>query len=359
MSDNFHARLAKTGLVPERVKVKVWTLGEMLLKIIREKEKSVDAKPATVGVYGQAEESLYRFFGKDRQVDTITSSEAIDFCKWLEKSGRLKKPGGLALTTVGKRMQHIVSFFTEMVKNGVISCNPFIGVAKKGTIDETRNLYIEEETILKIMAHAPDTEWRLIIALWRFSGLRAFSEVLSLKWSDIDWNQKTIRVHSPKTARYPGKASREIPFFPRIEECLLEAQKEAPEGAVYVVEKHAPLYLRGQKERVYISRQGNMGTMFRKIMKQAGISPWKKLIHNLRASFAIDLMSKKYGDHNIYVIAKWMGHSVQVMLQHYGRFQKSDFAKVAEACERVRREKEQPMGVKRFILSPFYRKMRV
>ena len=96
-----------------------------------------------------------------------------------------------------------------------------------------------------------------------------------------------------------------------------------------------------------------MGTMFRKIMKQAGISPWKKLIHNLRASFAIDLMSKKYGDHNIYVIAKWMGHSVQVMLQHYGRFQKSDFAKVAEACERVRREKEQPMGGQEVHSIPF------
>ena len=87
-----------------------------------------------------------------------------------------------------------------------------------------------------------------------------------------------------------------------------------------------------------------MGTVFRKIMHRAGISPWKKLIHNLRASFAMDLMNKKFGDHNIYVIAKWLGHSVKVMLEHYGRFQESDFAKVAEACERVRQEKEQQTG---------------
>jgi len=206
------------------------------------------------------------------------------------------------------------------------------------------NLYIEADTILKIMKHAPDAEWRLIIALWRFAGLRAFSEVLSLKWTDILWDQKEMVVHSPKTAHHAGKGFRIIPFFPYVEECLRDAQREAPDGAIYVVEKHAPRYLRGQKERGYISRQGNMGTMFRKIMRRAGVAEWKKLIQNLRASFEIDLLSKEYGEFNIYVIAKWLGHSVKVMLEHYGRFQKSDYAKIAEACERVRREKEEAKG---------------
>jgi len=160
---------------------------------------------------------------------------------------------------------------------------------------------------------------------------------------------------SPKKSKScsPFDFHKRIPFFPHIERCLLEAQKEAPAGAVYVVEKHAPRYLRGLKERVYISRQGNMGTMFRKIMHRAGISPWKKLIHNLRASFAMDLMSKKFGDHNIFVIAKWLGHSVKVMIEHYGRFQQSDFAKVAEACERVEREQSQRVGGQEVHSIPF------
>jgi len=56
---------------------------------------------------------------------------------------------------------------------------------------------------------------------------------------------------------------------------------------------------------------------------------------------------------------KSVGHSVKVMLEHYGRFQKSDFDRIAEACERVKQEKGYLWVVKRFILSHFYPKMRV
>ena len=101
-----------------------------------------------------------------------------------------------------------------------------------------------------------------------------------------------------------AKGVRVIPFFPHIEECLREAFEQADEGAVYVVKQHAPLYLRGQKERTYITRQGNIGTSFRKIILRAGIEPWEKLIQNLRASFENDLMSKKYGESILATLTK-------------------------------------------------------
>ena len=165
------------------------------------------------------------------------------------------------------------------------------------------------------------------------------SEVLMLKWDDIIWDQKIMMVPSPKTERYQGKEHRRIPFFPHIEECLIDAAEQAPKGAVYVVEKHVPVYLRGQKERVYISRQGNIGTMFRKIIHRSGIVPWEKLIHNLRASFETDLLNGKYGQFGLHTIADWLGHSVKVMLQHYGRIQQSDFDQIAAACEQVKHRK--------------------
>ena len=137
LSDDFHGRLAKTGLVAPRAVVKVWTLGEIIPTII--KEKSADIKQATMEVYGQAEKSLYRYFGEGRQVDTITSADAKEFCKWLEKNGRLKKPGALAQATVAKRIQHVFSFFHAMKENGDISCNPFKGLSERATVDERRN----------------------------------------------------------------------------------------------------------------------------------------------------------------------------------------------------------------------------
>jgi len=340
LPDESHVKLAKTGLIAERRKV--GTLGEVIPAII--KDQSIDAKQATVEVWKQAEAGLYRYFGKDRRIDTITEGEAKEFSIWLAKHGSLKKSGPLKMTTVAKRMQHTIAFFHIMVKKGDISSNPFSGLAKKAEIDETRNQYIDEETILKIMEYAPDAEWRLIIALWRFAGLRAVSEVLMLKWEDILWDQKLIMVHAPKTERYEGKGMRKIPFFPHIEECLLEAAEQADVGSIYVVEKHAPLYLRGKKERVYISRQGNIGTMFKKIMLRAGIVPWKKLIQNLRASFETDLINGKYGQFGLHTIAAWLGHSVKVMLEHYGRIQKEDYDKIALACQEVKKRKKPVVG---------------
>ena len=240
-------------------------------------------------------------------------------------------------------MQHAFSFFDKMVEKEIISRNPFKGQVRTVAVDDRRNRYIDEKTILKVMECAPDAEWRLIIALWRFAGLRAVSEVLTLKWEDILWDQKEIVVHAPKTARY-GKGIRIIPFFPHVEECLRDAFGQAPEGAIYVVEKHAPLHLRGKKERVDVSQQGNISTTFRKIIRRAGIAPWSKLIHNLRASFETDLLNGKHGKFALTTIAKWLGHSVKVMLEHYGRIQQSDFDQIAEACEQVKKKNEPQTG---------------
>jgi hypothetical protein len=104
------------------------------------------------------------------------------------------------------------------------------------------------------------------------------------------------------------------------------------------------LYLRGQKERVYVSRQGNLGTVFAKIIHLAGFVAWPKLIHNLRASFETDLLNEKYGKVGIHTIAEWLGYSVRVMLVHYARFRQEDYDMIAEACRQAKQKKEQMAG---------------
>jgi len=105
----------------------------MLPNIIR--DKAIGNAQATADIYGQARESLYRFFGQDKQVNTITATNAKEYSVWLAKHGRLKKPGGLAPKTVSKRMQHAFSFFERMVEKEVIPCNPFKGLVQKVVSD--------------------------------------------------------------------------------------------------------------------------------------------------------------------------------------------------------------------------------
>ena len=120
-----------------------------------------------------------------------------------------------------------------------------------------------------------------------------------------------------------------------------------------MVEKHAPLNLRGRKERTDVSGKGNLGTVFAKIIRRTGFVRWKKLIHNLRASFETDLLNGEYGQYGLHTIAGWLGHSVKVMLEHYGRIRKSDFDQIEQACLKIKQKKEQTKSAGEAHLVPF------
>ena len=89
----------------------------------------------------------------------------------------------------------------------LIEKNPFKRVSEPKTNDESRKSYISEEYTFRAMDYAPTWEWKLIIALWRFGGLRRASEPLRLTWSDILWDKSLILVNSSKT-----KSSRFVPI---------------------------------------------------------------------------------------------------------------------------------------------------
>ena len=83
---------------------------------------------------------------------------------------------------------------------------------------------MSREDTARLIEFAPDAEWRCLIALSRFGGLRVPSEALSLRWSDIDWHRHTIHVPSPKLEHLEGHEEREIPIFkelkPYLQECF-------------------------------------------------------------------------------------------------------------------------------------------
>ena len=197
-------------------------------------------------------------------------------------------------------------------------------------VDAERNIYVDEETVYRVMDVLPDAEWRLLVALWRFGGLRGSSEPLLLRWQDILWDQGKMVIHAMKTRRYEGKSTRIIPIFPELVIPLREAFELAEEGAVYVIEKHAPAYLRGVDRSKLDRVKANLGTIFAGYIERAGLVPWAKIINNLRASMETDLTSGKYGIIPVGTVAEWLGHSPRVMLKHYSRVREQDFRQVSQ-----------------------------
>ena len=205
---------------------------------------------------------------------------------------------------------------TAAVDAGFLDRNPFrkqkAGVQK----NDARKQYIPAEVIDAVLDIVPCPQWRLMIALARYAGLRTPSETFRLQWSDVLWNRGRIRVTAPKTERH-GKGIRYVPITPQLRPWLQEA-----------------FDLFGESEFVisrYRDADANLRTQFQRYIEQAGQTSWPRLWQNLRASFETDLVK----EHPAHVAAAWLGHSPTVAATHYLTVTDADFERASEVGQGV------------------------
>ena len=297
LDDAMLSKLAKVGLIPRPAKA---TLNGFVDDYIASR---TDVKPATKEVWSQGRRGLLEYFGRNKSVRDITEGDAENYKMRLIEMG-------LASMTVRKRLQFAKMVFRAMVKHRIIASNPFADVSVKATMDSARQHFITPDDIDRLVQSAPNWEWRTIIGLNRFGGLRCPSEVLLLRWENVDWERNRVTVTSPKTEHHPGKESRVIPLFPELRPFLEEAFDMSPEGAEFVI---ADDKYRKAAQGPAGWRNCNLRTQFERIIRRAGMKPWPRLFHNLRASWETELAER----FPVHVVAQWMGHSVQVATRHY------------------------------------------
>lgn len=309
-------RLASVGLIegaPEQASV--ITLGKLLEDYFT---KRTDAKPGTLVVLGQTRRNLLEFFGADKPLTAITAADAKDFERYLRTTARehryaeAKVDDGLKPDTVRKRISNSKQFFADAVDRELIDRNPFAKLKSTVKGNRERDFFITREMATKLIEAAPDAQWRAIIALSRYGGLRCPSEHLGLRLDDIDWERERIRITSPKTEHHEGKAYRFIPLFPELLPYLRDVDEQAPPGTEYVITR-------------YRSTCQNLRTTFLKIIKRAGLTPWPKLFHNMRATRQTEL-EEQFPSH---VVCAWIGNSPAVAKRHYLQVTDEHFAKAA------------------------------
>ena len=261
-----------------------------------------DLKPRTLIKFNATLDYLIDHFGADRNIATITEGEAEDFRIYLLSKKTGKSSGEtMGENTVRKHCQITKQFFNKAVKSKLIQSNPFAHLKATVQANKTRYFYIDQPTIDKVIEMAPDTEWKLIFALARFGGLRCPSEILELKWSDIDWAEEEMVVRSDKTEHHTGQDQRIVPIFSDLLPILRDAFEVINEGASdYVITR-------------YRDSNSNLRTQAHRIIRRAGFTPWPKVFQNLRSSLATDLVQYEA----IHVVAQWTGHTVETMRKFY------------------------------------------
>jgi integrase len=295
-------KLEQVGLVEES-KSRSLTLGQHLADFFHRRESSV--KPRTLENWGAARRDLLEFFGSNRSLASITASHTKDFEQWLGTER------GLGRNTIRKQVRISSRFLNDAVDRELISRNPFKGLKTTVVSDPTRVHFVDRETAERVIAACTNPDLRLAFVLARYAGLRHCSETLNLRWVDIDFQARKMRVRSPKTEHHEGKGERIIPLFPELVPFLKEAQLANPEAEFVITQR----------------------TVFADVLltaiRRAGLQPWPRLWNSLRSSRGTELVN----DHAPHVAAAWLGHSELVAKKHYWQVTDADFEKAQNAAQ--------------------------
>ncbi len=304
LPERMYTRLVRVGLVKSRSKPDELTLGNLLDRF----DAAASVKDSTKAAYKQTTGSLRAHLGEETPLLSITPAHADTWRKAIAEPMTVKNDDGteatkrLAPATVAKRVHVARAIFKRAVRWGLIASNPFGELRAGSQSNPERAYYVTLESTRAILQACPDDEWRAIVALSRLAGLRCPSEVAALRWGDVNWERGRLFVRSPKTAGHESHAVRVVPITPELRQILQDLFDRAEEGVEAVVPR-----LRVGGATV------NLRTTFGKIIAKAGVKPWPRLFHNMRASCATDWV-ERFPAH---VVAGWLGHSPLIAARHY------------------------------------------
>jgi integrase len=297
-----YGRLVAVGLVPPRAATTT-RLGEFLDAYIVGRP---DIKPRTKWNLEICARRLVEHFGKDRLLSDIKPGDADDWCSML----RAKYANATAARTIKRAKQ----FFSSAVRKELIPRNPFADCKAGHQSNPARFHFVKQEDAALVIQACPDAEWRLIVALCRYAGLRCPTELLALTWPDVDWERNRFRVHASKTEHHKDSGERLVPIFPELRPHLEEAFHLAAEGSLYVINR-------------YRDTNQNLRTQLARIIRRAGLTPWPKLFHNLRASRETELAA----EYPLHVVCAWIGNTAMIAAKHYLQVRETDFERAAKS----------------------------
>lgn len=328
---SFYRRLEKLGLVEARESS---SLGMFLKAYLK---RRTDAKASTVRKWQSAVNHLIQHFGDDIDLRSINAGHADEFRSYLYGNGH-------AENTVRRYCGIAKQFFRAAQRKKLIDENPFADQVAAVKGNAAKFHFVSRSDTEKLLKASPDLQWRMIVSLARYGGLRCPSEILALRWEDIDWQNKRFTVCSSKTEHHEGKESRLVPLFPELVEVLNEGYEteferlnaENPSQTAVV---SGPVITR------YRNSTQNLRTTFLKIIKRAGLAAWPKVFQNLRSTRETELADQ----FPLQAVTAWMGNSQLVASKHYlqltdEHFERAVSGEVAyqvayNSCKETRTEK--------------------
>lgn len=254
--------------------------------------QAIGKAPNTLRNMRQFGRVLKQFF-TDRTMSSVTAEDVRDWFVW--RSKQVNEP------TLNREVRRMKQFFRDAVERQVITIDPARTLKGGASVNAERFEFVPSADVEKVMDKAANQNWRTIIALARFGGLRCNTEHCNLKWEHVDFEKKRITIVKHKTPE------RVIPMFPELRK-ELEAESQKGEFVVHTC-------------RV----KSNLDEGLRRAIRRAGLDKWPILWHGLRKTRQTELMQARI---NPAAVRYWMGNSEAVAKQHYEFATQDDFDKM-------------------------------
>ena len=230
-----------------------------------------------------AEAVYYKYLGADTPITLIDyGRDILPFLSKLKTEPR-KNGKMLSIVTVNRYGNFLKSFFNYAIRRGYIDRNPMVIWVK--AFEPRKERLLDREMIEKIMAHAPQhLAWAIEVA-YNTGARTGYSELLSLKWSDVDYEKGLVHIYASKT-----KTDRWVPVSDEFLERLRLHQAQSK--SEYIVS--------------YAGKQvKNIHKSFRTACLRAGITEPVRF-YDVRHRFASELFNSNVP---LGVVSRTIGHT--------------------------------------------------
>lgn len=204
--------------------------------------------------------------------------------------------------------RHLKAAFNRSVSWELIEKNPFAKF-KLPRIETKLPAYIDEQQLNLILELESNPILKANFAIAFFSGLR-ISELINLRWKDVDAVNKIIYVRNSEIHSTKSKHERIVPYGNKIEYYLSTLATRSQNEFVFSID--------GKKKL----QTGKVSKLFKAKVREAKLDEAIHY-HSLRHSFASLLVSKNVP---LYHVQKLLGHSSPSMTAIYSHLSSQNLA---------------------------------
>ncbi|MBI4533432.1 MAG: site-specific integrase [Candidatus Melainabacteria bacterium] len=238
-------------------------------------------------------------------LSVITESHLRKFQARLQMTTVRGSNKPLTESRINTIMQPLRSVLAQAYRNGELPRDPSLAVKR---LEEPRagiDPLSEEE--LQLALSYIDSHYQPLFTVLAYSGARP-NELLALRWSDIDWNSKSISITKGRVRGHEGRpktrsSERTIPLLPPAEQALNELKGRGVrslDGYVFTKPNGNPI-------------DKHLDRIWERALRKAGLR--HRPSYQLRHTFATQCIVKSFP---LPFIAKVLGHStIDTLIRHY------------------------------------------